>query len=156
MVLVSRARNFTAQRIFTKKSAKVRRKGVKMLTKQEALRELVFDSLQELREFVYRIELRKMAKGQKLVIVFASLLGLKQWQVKESQILERMRQIYKERGLKDIVIFNKVVAEAKGQNLLYKERSKGEFKILSHSPEIRAIFERIQSVIKENLQRERV
>ena len=127
-----------------------------MLTKQEALRELVFDSLQELREFVYRIELRKMAKRQKLVIVFASLLGLKKWQVKESQILERMRQIYKERGLKDIVIFNKVVAEAKGQNLLYKERSKGEFKILSHSPEIRAIFERIQSVIKENLQRERV
>ena len=155
MVLVSRARNFTAQMIFTKKSAKVRRKGVKMLTKQEALRELVFDSLQELREFVYRIELRKMAKGQKLVIVFASLLGLKQWQVKESQILERMRQIYKERGLKEIVSFNKVVAEAKGQNLLYKERSKGEFKILSHSPEIRAIFERIQSVIKENLQRER-
>ena len=127
-----------------------------MLTKQEALRELVFDSLQELREFVYRIELRKMAKGQKLVIVFASLLGLKQWQVKESQILERMRQIYKERGLKEIVSFNKVVAEMQGGKLLYQERAQGEFQIFSNTPEIRAIFERIQSVIKENLQRERV
>ena len=127
-----------------------------MVSKNEALRELVFDSLQELKSFIARIELRKMAKGQKLVIVFASLLGLKQWQVKESQILERMRQIYKERGLKDIVIFNKVVAEAKGQNLLYKERSKGEFKILSHSPEVRAIFEKIKVAIKENSEKERV
>lgn len=127
-----------------------------MLTKQEALRELVFDSLQELREFVYRIELRKMAKGQKLVIVFASLLGLKQWQVKESQILERMRQIYKERGLKEIVSFNKVVAEMQGGELLYQERAQGEFQIFSNTPEIRAIFERIQRVIKENLERERV
>ena len=134
----------------------MRRKGVKMLTKQEALRELVFDSLQELREFVYRIELRKMAKGQKLVIVFASLLGLKQWQVKESQILERMRQIYKERGLKEIVSFNKVVAEMQGGELLYQERAQGEFQIFSNTPEIRAIFERIQRVIKENLERERV
>ena len=127
-----------------------------MLTKQEALRELVFDSLQELREFVYRIELRKMAKGQKLVIVFASLLGLKKWQVKESQILERMRQIYKERGLKEIVSFNKVVAEMQGGELLYQERAQGEFQIFSNTPEIRAIFERIQRVIKENLERERV
>lgn len=58
--------------------------------------------------------------------------------------------------MKDIVIFNKVVAEAKGRNLLYKERSKGEFKILSHSPEVRAIFEKIKVAIKENLERERV
>ena len=127
-----------------------------MLTKQEALRELVFDSLQELKSFIARIELRKMAKGQKLVIVFASLLGFKQWQVKESHILERMRQIYKERGLKEIVSFNKVVAKMQGGELLYQERAQGEFQIFSNTPEIRAIFERIQRVIKENLQRERV
>ena len=58
--------------------------------------------------------------------------------------------------MKDIVIFNKVVAEAKGQNLLYKERSKGEFKILSHSPEVREIFEKIKVAIKENSEKERV
>ena len=66
-----------------------------------------------------------------------------------------MRALQK-KGLKDIVIFNKVVAEAKGQNLLYKERSKGEFKILSHSPEVRAIFEKIKVAIKENSEKDRV
>lgn len=70
--------------------------------------------------------------------------------------MERMRELYKKRGLKDIIIFNKVVAEAKGQNILYKERSKGEFKILSHSPEVRAIFEKIKVAIKENSEKERV
>ena len=119
-----------------------------MVSKNEALRELVFDSLQELKSFIARIELRKMAKGQKLVIVFASLLGLKQWQVKESQILERMRQIYKERRLKEIVSFNKVVAEMQGGELLYQERAQGEFQIVSNTPEIRAIFERIQNTVK--------
>ena len=82
MVLVSRARNFTAQMIFTKKSAKAHKKGVKMLTKQEALRELVFDSLQELREFVYRIELRSFTKGQRLVIVFSNFFALQEWNKK--------------------------------------------------------------------------
>ena len=119
-----------------------------MVSKNEALRELVFDSLQELKSFIARIELRKMAKGQKLVIVFASVLGLKQWQVKESQILERMRQIYKERRLKEIVSFNEVVAN------LYQERAQGEFQIFSNTPEIRAIFEKIRVKIKENLQKE--
>ena len=134
----------------------MRRKGVKMLTKQEALRELVFDSLQELGGFVCRIELQSFQKSKKLVIVFSSFLGLKEWRAKEALILAKMRELYKERGLKNVASFNKVVGELQGGKLLYKERSKGEFKILSHSPEIRAIFERIQSVIKENLQRERV
>lgn len=127
-----------------------------MVTKQDALRELVFDSLQELSEFVYRIELRSFTKGQRLVIVFSNFFALQEWSKKEASIMERMRELYKKRGLKDIVIFNKVVAEAKGRNLLYKERSKGEFKILSHSPEVRAIFEKIKVAIKENLERERV
>lgn len=65
---------------------------------------------------------------------------------------ENARALQK-RGLKDIVIFNKVVAEAKGQNLLYKERSKGEFKILSHSPEVRAIFEKIKVAIKKKFRK---
>ena len=128
-----------------------------MVSKNEALRELVFDSLQELKSFIARIELRKMAKGQKLVIVFASVLDLKQWQVKESQILERMRQIYKERRLKEIVSFNEVVANLYQERAqVYQERAQGEFQIFSNTPEIRAIFERIQRVIKENLERERV
>ncbi|MCI5632734.1 hypothetical protein [Helicobacter sp.] len=53
-----------------------------MLTKQEALRELVFDSLQELREFVYRIELRSFTKGQRLVIVFSNFFALQEWNKK--------------------------------------------------------------------------
>ena len=53
-----------------------------MLTKQEALRELGLDSLQELREFVYRIELRSFTKGQRLVIVFSNFFALQEWNKK--------------------------------------------------------------------------
>ncbi len=114
-----------------------------MLTKQEALRELVFDSLQELRGFVYRIELQSFTKGQKLVIVFSNFFALQEWSKKEASIIERMREPYKQRGLKNVAVFHKVVAEAQGQNRFYKERSKGEFEILSNNPAIRAIFEEI-------------
>lgn len=129
-----------------------------MVTKQEALRELVFDSLQELKAFVQRIELRSLKKGSEkkvCVIVFFNFFALQEWNVKEASILGRMRELYKKRGLKDIVTFNKVIAEAQGQNRFYKERSKGEFEILSNTPEIREIFEKIKVAIKENLNLEK-
>ncbi|WP_299385350.1 hypothetical protein [Helicobacter sp. UBA3407] len=132
-----------------------------MLTKQEALRELVFDSLQdlqELRAFVQRIELRSLKKGNEkkvCVIVFSNFFALQEWSIKEASILDRMRELYKQRGLKNVAVFHKVVAEAQGQNRFYKERSKGEFEILSNNPAIRAIFEEIKNTIKENLERER-
>lgn len=129
-----------------------------MISKQEALRELVFDSLQELKAFVQRIELRSLKKGSEkkvCVIVFFNFFALQEWKAKEASILGRMRVLYKQRELKNIAVFNKVVAEAQGQNLFYKERSKGEFEILSNTPEIREIFEKIKVAIKENLERER-
>ena len=132
-----------------------------MLTKQEALRELVFDSLQdlqELRAFVQRIELRSFKKGSEkkvCVIVFSNFFALQEWSIKEASILGRMRELYKQRGLKNVAVFHKVVAESQGQNRFYKERSKGEFEILSNNPAIRAIFEEIKNTIKENLERER-
>lgn len=130
-----------------------------MVTKQEALRELVFDSLQELKAFVQRIELRSLKKGSEnkvCVIVFFNFFALQEWKAKEALILDRMRELYKQRGLKEIVVFHQVVAEAQGQNRFYKEQSKGEFEILSNTPEIRAIFKKIKVAIKENLERERV
>lgn len=129
-----------------------------MVTKQEALRELVFDSLQELKAFVQRIELRSLKKGSEnkvCVIVFFNFFALQEWKTKEALILGRMRELYKQRGLKEIVVFHQVVAEAQGQNRFYKEQSKGEFEILSNTPEIRAIFKKIKNAIKENLERER-
>ena len=125
-----------------------------MLTKNEALQELVFDSLQELGGFVCRIELQSFQKSKKLVIVFSSFLGLKEWRAKEALILAKMRELYKERGLKNVASFNKVVGELQGGKLLYKERSTGEFKNFSNTPEIKAFFERIRVKIKENLQKE--
>lgn len=130
-----------------------------MVTKQEALRELVFDSLQELKAFVQRIELRSLKKGSEkkvCVIVFFNFFALQEWKAKEALILGRMREFYLQRGLKEIVVFHQVVAEAQGQSRFYKERSKGEFEILSNTPEIREIFEKIKVAIKENLERERV
>jgi len=132
------------------------KKGVKMVTKQEALRELVFDSLQELREFVYRIELRSFAKGQKLVIVFSNFFALQEWSKKEASIMERMRELYKQRGLKEIVVFHQVLAKAKGQNRTYKELSTGEFDTSYCAPILGVIMDRIKIAIKENLERERV
>lgn len=129
-----------------------------MVTKQEALRELVFYSLQELKAFVQRIELRSLKKGSEkkvCVIVFSNFFALQEWSIKEASILGRMRELYKQRGLKNVAVFHKVVAEAQGQNRFYKERSKGEFEILSNNPAIRAIFEEIKNTIKENLERER-
>ena len=129
-----------------------------MISKQESLRELIFDSLQELKAFVQRIELRSFKKGSEkkvCVIVFSNFFALQEWRAKEASILGKMRELYKQRELKNIAVFNKVVAEAQGQNLFYKERSKGEFEILSSFPEIRAIFEKIKNAIKENLERER-
>ena len=112
-----------------------------MVTKQEALRELVFDSLQELREFVYRIELRSFTKGQKLVIVFSNFFALQEWS---------------QRGLKEIVVFHQVLAKAKGQNRTYKELSTGEFDTSYCAPTLGVIMDRIKIAIKENLERERV
>lgn len=129
-----------------------------MIAKQEALQELIFDSLQELRAFVQRIELRRFkeeSEKQVCVIVFSNFFALQEWKTKEASILGRMRELYKQRGLKEIVVFHKVLAKAQGQNRFYKERSKGEFEILSSSPEIRAIFEEIKNAIKESLERER-
>ena len=42
-----------------------------------------------------------------------------------------------------------------GQNHFYKERSKGDFEIISDTPEIRAIFENIKARIKEMKEKER-
>lgn len=135
------------------------KKGVKMVTKQEALRELVFDSLQELKAFVQRIELRSLKKGSEkkvCVIVFSNFFALQEWSKKEASIMERMRELYKQRGLKEIVVFHQVLAKAKGQNRTYKELSTGEFDTSCCAPTLGVIMDRIKVAIKKNLERERV
>ncbi len=129
-----------------------------MISKQEALQELIFDSLQELKAFVKYIELRSFKKGSKkqvCVIVFSNFFALKEWRAKEASILSKMRELYKQRELKKVAVFHKVIAEIQGQNHFYKERSKGDFEIISDTPEIRAIFENIKARIKEMKEKER-
>lgn len=129
-----------------------------MANKNEALKELIFDALQELREFIKRIELREIfeqgSKKKICVIVFSNFFALQEWNVKKDSILCRMRELYKQRELKEIIVFHRVLAEVYGQNLFYKERSKGEFEIASNNPKIRDVFEKIKVSIKENLKRE--
>lgn len=122
----------------------------------KALKNLVFDSLEELKSFVCRIELRSFGESKKLVIVFFNFFALKQWEAKEAFFLARMRKLYKERGLKEVIIFHQVIAEAQGQRRFYKEKSSGDFEVLSSSETLNAIFTRIKIAIKENLEKERI
>ncbi|MDE5925602.1 MAG: hypothetical protein K2G68_02625, partial [Helicobacter sp.] len=82
-----------------------------------------------------------------------------------SQTLERMRELYKERNLKQVVVFNAVKAEAefkpiqkentRQETLVFKEQSSGNFTIHCQDENLRKIFLEIQESIKNNLARER-
>ena len=99
------------------------------------------------------------------VIVFKHNLALAEWNRIQSQTLERMRALYKERHLKQVVVFNAVKAEVefkpiqkenpKQEILAFKEQSSGNFTIHCQDESMRKIFLKIQESIKHNLTRER-
>lgn len=136
------------------------------LEKRKALKALVFDSIDErLKNLIARIDLKSIGGKEVCVIVFNHPLALQEWKREEKQTLEKMRALYKQRGLKDIVVFSKVLSKVSFKPTLseveeqkeqtYKERATGEFKIKATDENLKACFESIKELIKHNRLKER-
>lgn len=136
------------------------------IEKRKALRELVFDSISaRLAPLIARVALREVGSNAACVIVFKHNLALIEWNHTQSQTLERMRKLYKERNLKQVVVFNAVKAEVefkpiqkenpKQESLAFKEQSSGNFAIHCKDENLRKIFLEIQENIKNNLAKEK-
>lgn len=136
------------------------------IEKRKALRELVLDSIPaRLAPLIARVALREIGNKATCVIVFKHNLALAEWNHTQSQTLERMRELYKERTLKQVVVFNAVKAEVefkpiqkentRQESLVFKEQSSGNFTIHCEDESMRKIFLKIQENIKNNLTRER-
>lgn len=136
------------------------------IEKRKALRELVLDSIPAcLAPLISRVALRENGSNATCIIVFKHNLALAEWNRTQSQTLERMRKLYKERNLKQIVVFNAVRAEVefkpiqkenpKQESLAFKEQSSGNFAIHCQEESMRKIFLKIQENIKNNLAREK-
>lgn len=133
--------------------------------KRQALKELVFDSIDmRLESLICRIDLRKVGGREVCVIVFSHPLALQEWKMEKARTLEKMRELYKQRGLKKMLVFYQVLVEVvfsyspnkeiKESKQIYKERSSGEFEIKVQDTTLRSIFKSIQAAIKQNLKKE--
>ncbi|PZT47245.1 hypothetical protein B6S12_10090 [Helicobacter valdiviensis] len=130
------------------------------LEKRQALTDLVFSALDNLKTLVKRVDLREINQRKVCVIVFNHQVGLNEFKYKEEQILNKMRILYKERNLKDWLSFSKVLAEVsfkptlketkKQEKQTYKERATGNFEIKCKNTELAEYFKRIQNIIKEH------
>lgn len=136
------------------------------IEKRKALRELVFDSIPAcLAPLISRVALREVGDKATCIIVFKHNLALAEWNRIQSQTLERMRELYKERNLKQVVVLNAVKAEVefkpiqkenpKQEILAFKEQSSGNFTIHCQDESMRKIFLKIQENIKNSLVREK-
>ncbi len=135
--------------------------------KRQALRELVLDSIDaRLAKLINRVDLRSIGGKEICVIVFSHPLALQEWKREQTSTLEKMREFYKQRELKKIVVFYKVLAEVSYYPIAlkkeetekpiqtYKEQSSGEFAIQAQDETIKAYFKAIQMAIKQNLNKE--
>lgn len=130
------------------------------IKKRKALEDLVFSALEALKNQVKRVDLREINQRKVCVIVFNHQVGLNEFKYKEAQILNKMRILYKERNLKDLLSFSKVLAEVsfkptlkeagKQEKQSYKERATGNFEIQCEDLELAGYFKRIQNIIKEH------
>ncbi len=137
------------------------------LEKRKALKALVFDSIDErLKNLIARIDLKSIGGKEVCIILFNHPLALQEWKREEKQTLEKMRVLYKQRGLKDIVVFSKVLSKVsfkptpksereEQKEQTYKERATGEFKIKATDESLKACFESIKELIKHNRLKER-
>lgn len=136
------------------------------LEKRKALKSLVFDSIDErLKNLIARIDLKSIGGKEVCIILFNHPLALQEWKREEKQTLEKMRVLYKQRGLKDIVVFSKVLSKVsfkptpsekeEHKEQTYKERATGEFKIKATDENLKACFESIKELIKHNRLKER-
>lgn len=81
------------------------------VSKRNVLFSLVKDSMPSLASGIVRIDLHDRAEVKSVVINFATAGHLKEYRMKEKEIMEVMRSLYKERGLKDKLVFHKIEAK---------------------------------------------
>lgn len=98
-------------------------------------------------------------KNETLYITLAHPAYLQEWKMGQERHMQALREEYKKRDLKKIVVFRKIQCslapqalkkEAKKQeiNESYQERSKGDFEIKCVNPKIKNIFISIQNTIR--------
>lgn len=92
-----------------------------------------------------------------LKITFSHPAYLQEWKINEERFLQELREEYKKRELKKIVVFRKIVCkeryikpkeEKEECNQTYEERSKGEFENLCTNPNLYKILENIRESIR--------
>lgn len=99
-------------------------------------------------------------RGTVLVLHFSHPAHLNEFKLRRDEILQRMREIYKEHGLRESIVFRDVRAEAqfvpqrqeqqpRTTAETYDEPAEGNFRNDIRSPELRKLFERIRVTIKE-------
>ncbi|GEM_PF-2054332 len=120
------------------------------LKEARAIRELSRAFLELESRFVYG-----SISGEVLVLYFDHPGAVGEFEMKKSEILKRMREIYKEKGLKEVLIFRSIKAafvQSRKKETQKQEqradRAKGDFEIRVENPEIRRYFERIKEYIR--------
>ena len=133
---------------------------------RKALTNLLQDTMGALFFGVYSYGFRDVNGKNHIHITFKNAAYKREWKLKEKEIMGRMRELYKERDLKKVVVFYgmqisvevamipKAEVKEKEQEIAYKEASAGNFKNYSTNPRFREIFESIRGHIKNNLQKE--
>jgi len=94
-------------------------------------------------------------RGDTLEWVFDHPAMVGEFAMHREEILERMRQIYREKKLKDLLVFRRVTARSEARPPRQSPRPQsrrevatGSFEIQVNSPALRGVFERIREHIK--------
>ena len=83
------------------------------LVKRNMLNRLIKDSMPKLASGIVRIDLHDRQETKFVIVNFKSMAHLKEYRMKEKKIMEAMRTLYKERKLKEKLVFHKVKAKVK-------------------------------------------
>lgn len=96
-------------------------------------------------------------KNEILHITFAHPVHLQEWKINEERFLQELREEYKKRELKKIVVFRKIVCKESFKRVKkpinqeeenYKEKAKGDFTNHCTNPKLFEVFERIREIIR--------
>jgi len=97
-------------------------------------------------------------RGSILVLHFTHPAHLNEFKIKKQEILQRMRKIYGENKMQQVIKFTDVKAEQRYQpppkpeqtkSMDFEDRAKGDFENPVTHPGLHASLERIRKIIKE-------
>ncbi len=98
-------------------------------------------------------------RGSVLTFYFNHPGAVSEFNMQKESILEKMRSIYKEKRLKDSIVFNSVNASFVAKHSFSEEKksksrnieiARGEFEVQCKNPELKKIFESIKMHIRLN------